>query len=183
MQNNTWHPFIRGQHWLTVLLMLLCLVAVWSHEAFEKSDPLRAQLMQLHFLSGGLVGLLTLSRVLTRQWTTAPTHNMPATLKSLAKAGHIGLYGLMALLPILGFVAVSGKGQVIDLLGLFQLDPLPIDKTLAKGIKKIHEGLANGLIVLIALHIGAALCHALLFKDKVLDAMLGKSTVKLPSAE
>lgn len=175
MENSNWSPLIRAQHWLAVLLMILCIGAVWSHEAFDKSNPLRGQLMQLHFLLGGAIGLLTLPRLLTRVLVTSPAHSMTPVVALLSKAGHLGLYLLMVLLPICGYMAVSGKAQPINLLGWVDIPPLPVSQEIAKVFKELHEGLANALIALVALHVAAALFHALVLKDKVLHAMVGRA--------
>ena len=175
MQNLNWPPLIRAQHWLTVLLMILCISAVWSHEAFDKSDPLRGQLMQLHFLLGGIIGLLTLPRLLTRALVKGPVFPMSPVVALLAKAGHLGPYLLMILLPICGYVAVSGKGLPIALLGLADIPPLPVSNEVAKVFKELHETLGNVLIAFVALHVAAALFHALVLKDKVLHSMVGRA--------
>lgn len=175
MQSNNWNPAIRAQHWLTVLLMILCVGAVWGHEAFDKTDPLRAQLMQLHFLLGGAIGLLTLLRLATRAFITGPAHATTPTLALLAKLGHLGIYLLMLALPVCGYIAVSGKGVPINLLGLIEIPALPVGKEWGKAFKELHEGLANGLLALLALHVAAAVLHAVVLKDKVLHSMLGRA--------
>ena len=158
--------------------------AVWGHEAFEKSDPMRAQLMQMHFLSGGLIGLLTLVRVAIRAFVAAPSHSMAPMIARLAKLTHFGLYFLMLCLPVLGYIAVSGKGQSINLFGLLSIEPLPISKETAKISKELHEGLGNALVTLVTLHIAAALFHAAVLKDGVVQSMTGgkkpKSNVSVP---
>ncbi len=175
MQSNNWNPAIRAQHWLTVLLMIVCIGAVWGHEAFDKTDPLRAQLMQLHFLLGGAIGLLTLPRLATRAFIQGPNHATTPMLALLAKLGHLGIYLLMLALPLCGYIAVSGKGLPIDLLGLIEIPALPVSKEWGKAFKELHEGLANGLIALVALHVAAAVFHAVVLKDKVLHSMLGRA--------
>ena len=175
MKNANWPLLVRIQHWLTVLLMILCIGAVWSHEAFDKSNPLRAQLMQVHFLLGGVIGLLTLLRLMTRALVKGPVHAMTPVVTLLAKAGHLGLYLLMILLPICGYIAVSGKGQPINLLGWVEMPPLPVGTEIGKVFKELHEGLGNALIALVALHVAAALFHAWVLKDKVLHSMLGRA--------
>jgi len=177
MQPLNWPPLVRIQHWLTVLLMVLCIGAVWSHEAFDKSNPLRAQLMQLHFLLGGLIGLLILPRFLTRAFVRGPLHAMPPLVALLAKAGHLAIYLLIVLLPICGYVAVSGKGLPIDLLGLLEIPPLPVSTQVAKLVKELHEWFGNAMVALVALHVAGAIFHAVVLKDKVLHAMLGRATV------
>ena len=175
MQNNNWNPAIRAQHWLTVLLMIVCVGAVWGHESFDKTNPLRAQLMQLHFLLGGTIGFLTVFRLLTRTFIKAPPHSMTPVVALMAKLGHIGLYLLMVLLPICGYVAVSGEGLPNNLLGLIEVPALPVGKDVAGVFKELHEGLANGLIALVALHVTAAVFHAVVLKDKVPHSMLGRA--------
>ena len=83
---------------------------------------------------------------------------------------------LMLALPICGYVAVSGKGLPISLLGLVDIPPLAVSSDVAKGFKELHEGLANGLIALVALHVAAALFHAVVLKDQVLQTMLGRAS-------
>ncbi len=176
MNDSNWNPLVRTLHWLTVLLMTVCVAAVWSHEAFDKADPVRAGLMQLHFLLGAAIGLLTLPRLLTRSLIAAPAHAMKPAIAWLARAGHVGLYLLMVLLPACGYVAVSGKGMPIDLLGFVEVPPLPVDKALAKTFKELHEGLANALIALVVLHVAAAVFHAVVLKDRVLQSMVGRAS-------
>lgn len=174
MENN-WNPGSRALHWLTLLVVIVCVSAVWAHEAFDKTDPVRAQLMQLHFLLGGTIGLLTVLRLIMRSATQAPKHQMPHNIQLLAKLGHLGLYALLLALPICGYIAVSGKGLPINLLNLVELPPLAVDKELAHQIKEVHEGLASAFIALVGIHVAAALYHAFFLKDQVLAAMLGRS--------
>ena len=176
MQNPNWPPLVRIQHWVTVLLVVLCIGAAWSHEAFDKSNPLRTQLMQFHFLLGGVIGLLMLPRLLTRALVNSPVHSMTPLLTTLAKAGHLGLYLLMVLLPLCGYVAVSGKGQAIDLLGWLEIPPLPVSTGVAKVFKELHEGLGNAFVALVGLHVAAVLFHAVILKDKVLHSMVGRAS-------
>lgn len=176
MQTLNWPPLVRIQHWLTVLLVVLCIGAVWSHEAFDKSNPLRAQLMQLHFLLGGLIGLLTVPRLLTRALVKKPVYEMSPLVALLAKAGHLGLYLLMVLLPVCGYVAASGKGLPIDLLGLLEIPALPVSKEVAKVFKELHEVLGNAMIALVVIHVAAAIFHAVVLKDKVLHSMVGRAS-------
>lgn len=175
MPPKNWNPAVRVLHWLAVLLVVGCVGAVWSHESFDKADPLRGQLMQLHFLLGGTIGLLTLLRLVTRALLPSPHHVMPPLIATLAKAGHLGLYLLLLLLPVCGYVAVSGKGLPINLLGIVELPPLGVSKDVAGVFKEIHEVLANGLIGLVCIHVAAALYHFKVLKDDVLQSMLGRA--------
>lgn len=175
MQGNNWNPVVRVLHWLTVLVAVVCVVAVWSHEIFDKGSVLRAQLMQLHFLLGGLIGLLALLRLPVRLLSKAPDHRMSVLVARLSGLAHLGLYALMFLLPLCGYVGASGKGLPIDLLGLLQLPPAPVGKEVAHLAKEVHEGMANAFIGLVGLHVAATLYHAIILRDKVLHSMVGRA--------
>ena len=175
MTSANWNPLVRALHWLGVIALAACVGAVWGHEAFAKTDPLRAQLMQLHFLLGGAIAALTVLRLITRATVSAPRHALPPLIGKLAKLGHLGLYLLLLALPLCGYIAVSGKGMPISLMGFVDVPPLPVAEGIAKGFKEIHEGLANALLALVGLHVAAALYHFVVLKDAVLQSMLGRA--------
>lgn len=175
MNTKNWSPLSRAQHWLAAVFVVMCVCAVWGHEAFDRSSPLRGQLMQLHFLLGGFLGLLTVVRLGTRLLVKAPKHEMAPGIAFAAKVGHLALYGLLLALPIAGYLTVSGKGVPIDLLGLVTLQPLPVSKEAAVLFKEVHEVLGNALVAMVGLHVAAAVYHALILKDKVLHSMLGRA--------
>jgi len=60
----------------------------------------------------------------------------------------------------------------VNYFGLFELpDLVDKDKALGDQLKLIHELLANGLMVLVGLHILAALKHQFIDKDGLLGRM------------
>ena len=66
----------------------------------------------------------------------------------------------------------SAKGYTVNYFGLFELpDLVDKDKALGDQLKLIHELLANGLMVLVGLHILAALKHQFIDKDGLLGRM------------
>lgn len=175
MRSENWNWAIRWLHWLTVWVVLGCVLAVWSHEAFDKGSVGRALLMQWHFVLGGLIGLLALSRLLLRRVLSAPVHGMSPITALLARLGHGGLYALMLLLPLTGYVGASGKGLPLDLLGLWQLPPAPVGREVAHVAKEVHEALGNAFIGLLGVHVAAVAYHAIILRDKVLQSMLGRA--------
>lgn len=162
MKNTNWHPAVRLQHWLTVALLLVCVGAIPGREAFDKTDLLRAELKQLHFLAGAALAALVLLRLWTRFVTRAPAHDaMHPAVAAASRLGHAALYGLLLVLPPLGYAAASGKGVPVEMLGLVKVAPLAIDPGTAKSLKALHESLAYGLLGLIGVHVAAAVHHAL----------------------
>lgn len=175
MNDPNWHPAIRTQHWLAVALLIVCVGAIWGADAFEKTDVLRGQMKQLHFLAGVAVGLAVLLRLTTRFYVRAPARATVPGLAWASRLTHIALYALLVVLPVLGYAAASGKGVPLSLLGVFELAPLPVDKATAHALKALHEALAYGLLGLVGLHVGAAIYHAAVLRDRVLQAMLGRA--------
>lgn len=170
-----WPRPVRILHWLSAALVIGCLLAVWGHEFYPKGNPTRTMLMQLHFLAGGLIGLLVLVRIGVRMSASAPKHPMPSWMAKMASLAHVALYASLVALPVAGYVAVSGKGAPLDILGLFEMPPLPVSKELAGFAKESHEVLGNLLVFMLFLHIGAAAMHARMLGDKVLAGMLGRA--------
>lgn len=172
---KTWNMGVRSMHWLFAVLVVGCVLTVWGHEAFDKGTAMRAFLMQLHFGLGGLVGLLILPRITVRLFSTSPEHGMPRLMHLAAQAAHLGLYALLVAMPVLGYIAVSGKGLPIALPFGIALPPLPVSQGFASGAKEVHEALATGLLVLVGAHVAAAVYHALVLKDGVLRSMTGRA--------
>ena len=174
MNPKNWPLGTRILHWLSALLLAACAVAVWSHEAFPKGTPERALAMQIHFALGIGLGAFALCRIAARLFTKAPSHPMSPAMQAAAKIGHAALYILLIAAPLAAYAALSAKGNPINI-GFALLPPLPVNPELGKTLIELHEGLANALLGLIALHAAAAFYHAFKLKDQVLASMLGKA--------
>jgi cytochrome b561 len=92
--------------------------------------------------------------------------------QTIAKANEYGLYALLFVQPITGLSRVLFHGQPFELL-IWKvpalLEPKPAISLL---FAEAHEFGAKALIVLIGLHVGAALFHRLVLRDDVLQRML-----------
>jgi cytochrome b561 len=87
----------------------------------------------------------------------------------------------MLAIPVVGWLMSSAKGYTVNYFGLFELpDLVDKDKVLGHQLKEIHELLANGLMVLVGLHIMAALKHQFIDRDGLLGRMtfLGSTNEK-----
>ena len=89
---------------------------------------------------------------------------------------HWLLYALMILIPLSGwvFTSASPKRHPLEFFGLFPLPMFPVtqDKEVSHLVAERHEQLAWLMIALLVLHIGAALKHRFLDRDRTLDRML-----------
>lgn len=165
-------------HWATALVI----AAAWTLGATMEElprGPARAAGLDLHATLGLFVVAAVLARLLWRAANPSPAAG--EGLGGLAaRAMHLALYGVMLAVPLSGLAAQWGRGRGVSaFLGAVTL-PLPawLQGGLLGGLLggrawgEVHEGAANLLLVLIGLHVGAALVHHLVLRDGVLARML-----------
>jgi cytochrome b561 len=127
-------------------------------------DPAeRFDLTQIHKTIGVIVLALTVARLCLRVLTTAPKQECVPLLLA-AKATHAGLYALLLLLPLSGWLMATTTPVRVPtiMFGLFSLPyPLAPDLATYRGAHAMHVGGAISLALLVPLHAAAALAHAL----------------------
>lgn len=98
---------------------------------------------------------------------------LPDWQKIAARFVHLSFYALMFALPMTGWLMSCVAGIPVSLFGLFTLpDLLPRDDYLFQQLIDVHKWLGYALILLIFVHVGAALRHHFVFKDDTLRRML-----------
>jgi cytochrome b561 len=168
-------------HWAIAVLIIANLTIGLLHQSLLKGT------ITLHKSIGMLVLALSILRLLWRLTHRSPP--LPATVKrwekGLAHAADWLLYALMILIPLSGwvFTSASPKRHPLDFFGLFPLPMFPVaqDKTVSSIVAERHEQLAYLMVALLLLHIGAALKHRFVDRDRTLDRMLpglGSARVK-----
>lgn len=170
---NDYGTFARALHWLAAL----CVVVAWLIGTFIDDLPKagEARLMFVHMSLGLTILALLLVRVgwrFVRPVAALDTALGPA-LEVAARVMQWLLYALMLALPISGIVLEFARGQPLPLFGIAEIaSPWARDRAFARSVKEVHEVLANGLLVLAALHAAAALFHHVVLKDRTLLRML-----------
>lgn len=157
-------------HWLTAVAILLMLISGLA--AVNTADTaVELNLLRAHATMGALVGVLTLLRIVW--WLFFDRR--PAAAASLSRGQamasrvvHYGLYAVVLVMVSSGIGTVLLSGAAAQLTGGAPL-PLP-DFTLAPAFT-VHGLLARGLIILLAGHIGAALWHQFIRRDRLLARM------------
>jgi cytochrome b561 len=166
-------------HWLTVLLITGQLATAWLREAVGHESSLAMELLATHRANGLLIWTVGLLRLVWRH-NFAYLPPFPAAMSKLqqtiAKANEYGLYVLLFVQPITGLSRVLFHGQPFEVL-IWKvpalLEPKPAISIL---FAEAHEFGAKALIVLIGLHVGAALFHRLVLRDDVLQRMLPQNS-------
>jgi cytochrome b561 len=90
-----------------------------------------------------------------------------------AHANHLLLYVFFVVQPLSGYVNAAAAGHAVNLIGLVAIPPLlPEDARLSQIADAVH--LAGQFVVyaLVAVHVAAALMHALIRRDGVFERML-----------
>lgn len=165
-------------HWL-LALVILAMFGMGLYMADLPFSPTRMKLYNWHKWAGVCFLLLTVLRVVWRVTHRPPalpqtvTLAMPGWQMQAYHATHHLMYALFLAVPLLGWAYSSAAGYPIVLFGVLPLpDFVGPDKALAELIKPLHGLSAWALIVLAALHIGAALKHHWLDRDGLMLRML-----------
>ncbi len=177
-----WGWVSRLLHWVMAAVVLFEL-GLGLRMANFTPDPLEEfRLAQIHKSWGFVILVLALLRLGWRLGAgpaPAPPATMPRWQVRAAAASHAVLYALMLGLPISGWAMVSAS-PIQDVLGidntvfgLFAMpDPwVPGVEAVETAARAVHVGCALALALLLVLHVGAALKHALIDRDDVLARM------------
>ncbi|NMG44391.1 cytochrome b [Aromatoleum toluvorans] len=161
-------------HWLIAILVLVALPLGYYMTDLSLS-PRKLQLISWHKWIGFTVLLLFIPRVIVRltRRVPAPVTTMPGWQRTIASITHVALYALMVAVPATGWLMSSAKGFPVVYLGLVPLpDLVGKDEALGNLLKSTHEVLTSGLLILVGLHIAAALKHHIIDRDETLARMV-----------
>ena len=168
----------KALHWVTAVLVLGLLAVgfamVWLVTDFGR----KFELFQLHKSFGVLVFVLVLARLAWRRANPAvpaPPHDLRPWERRAALVTHHGFYALLLLMPVTGWAMASAStlGVPTVVFGLFTLpNPFGPSAALEQVMAVVHGTLAVALLLLLAVHVAAALRHHFILHDDVLVRML-----------
>lgn len=171
-------------HWLTAACMLPTLaIAVYMDSLHEKvpGDPQKYfAVLPWHKTLGFLVLCILVFRLpwYMRNLRPADPQGISRLQSVLAHLVHWTLYGLMLVLPLLGWLGTSAGVGKFKLFTLFEM-PRPLAKNLelSQQLYDIHVVLGWTAIALVLVHIAAALWHQFVARDGLLRRMWFGGTV------
>jgi cytochrome b561 len=161
-------------HWL-VAILIIAAFALGSVMTDMRISPSKLQYYSWHkWLGVTVLGFVAL-RLLTRLLSGAPAYpaSMKGWEKQLASATHVFLYLLMFAVPLSGYFYTLAAGYPVVYLGLYELPSLIAPNPELKPLlKDLHEALTTAILVVVALHLAAALKHHFIDKDGIFQRML-----------
>ena len=174
---SPYSPVARTLHWITVIAVFgmipVGLTMSYRGNVLDLWDGLTNSLYSGHKLLGFLVLWLMVGRLAYRLLHGAPP-DVPTLAwweKAASHLVHWLLYGLLLVVPMLGWIGVS-LYPALDIFGLFNLPALAKpNEDAAKRVLDVHGKLALTLGALALLHIAAALYHRLIRRDGVMRRM------------
>ena len=158
-------------HW-TMAAMVLTMLCIGL--AMVTSLANYHALVSLHRPLGIAILVLVVVRFVNRQLSPLPPFpdTMSPTERRMARLSELLMYGLMFVLPLVGWGMLSAASYPIVLYGPIHLPPiLPHNVTLYAVLRKAHTTLAYLFIFTFLAHFGAILFHTLIVRDGILKRM------------
>ena len=158
-------------HWLSAIVIAVLIILGLIGADLSNDSSVKPLMLAVHMVLGVTILLLTLGRV--AWWRFAdrrpdPVAGMPEWQETVARLVHILLYVAVLALAGTGIALVATSGAVPVLFGSEGTLPNFWDF----GPRLPHRIIAFALIGLMFFHIGAAIYHQAVMKDRLMDRML-----------
>lgn len=127
----------------------------------------------LHKSFGVVILALMVPRILAKLAFRKPDYAVPLTgfERGASGAVHGLLYVALVAMPVAGWLATDLSDYPVEFFGSVIPGMLTKDAELGATLYEVHGALGFAILVLVAVHIGAALMHGLVKRDGVLSRM------------
>ena len=164
----------RVLHWLVAALVLI-MIPLGVVIANEWGGPWQTPLYNLHKSIGAVILPLVVGRLIWR--LTHPPLPLPTDIPPIqqlaAHTTHWALYALLIAQPLVGWIATSAHPAPLPVFGLFELPKIwRADQPFSTRLFAVHRWMGIAIGGVAAIHIGAALHHHFVRKDRVLMRMI-----------
>jgi cytochrome b561 len=160
-------------HWLVVALLLVQYPLGWlMPDVHHGMKPGAGMIFHVSF--GIVLLLLIIVRLAWRlAHPVAPESSLPSWQRLSSEAVHWLLYALVLATTITGWLFASFRGWSVS---FFYLVPLPMlaseNAAAGKVIDGWHQAMEWTLLVVIGIHVAAALAHIFVYRDRIMQRML-----------
>ena len=153
---------------------ILIFAALLVGFAMVNSVDSYAALVSAHMTIGFVVLLLVLARIINRFVTVLPI--WPPTIGAiegkLIRYSELGMYALISIQPLIGWLMVSASGKPPVVFGMWKLPRIaPFDADLFFVLRQAHSVGAYLLVAVIAGHVSMVLWHTVALRDGMLMPM------------
>jgi cytochrome b561 len=161
-------------HWL-VAISVIIQAPLGIILVYAELGAWQDRLYNFHKSLGVLILILMVLRLLNRLivGAPAPEPTIANWQRTLSSSVHGGLYLLLILQALVGYWANSAFGAATPFFGLFEIPPIGgKNEPLSGNLFMLHRWIGIALILLVGLHVAAALQHYFIQRDGVLQRML-----------
>ena len=158
-------------HWLMALLILIMFFALLGFYP-EMNNQDRTIMLIGHSSIGTIISVLALIRISKRFVLKheRPQHDLPSKQATAAKYTHYGLYLLMVLVPLSGYLTANFHHLPVQLFGSIMINGTANAEAFST-IRLLHSTFVVLLIFMVIVHVFAALMHKFVLKDNVLHSI------------
>lgn len=160
-------------HWLIVALLVVQYSIGWLMPDLHRGmQP--GVLMTLHISVGFTILVLIVLRLIWRlTHPVAPESSLAGWQRLSSELVHWLLYILVLATTISGWLFASFRGWSVSFFYLLPMPMLSSDNAAAgRAIDGLHQAAEWTLLVLIGLHVAAALAHVFIYRDRIMQRML-----------
>jgi cytochrome b561 len=160
-------------HWLVVALLLVQYMIGWLMPDVHRGMKPGVG-MTLHISFGIVILILIVSRFAWRlAHPVAPESSLPPWQRISSEGVHWLLYALVLATTVSGWLFASFRGWGVTFFYLFPMPMLTSDNAAAgKTIDGLHQVMEWSLLVVIGIHVAAALVHIFFYRDRIMQRML-----------
>ena len=165
-----YHKSIITLHWLIAIIVLILIALGLNMVDIERGTPERAFYYNLHKSFGVTLLLLMMARIYFRIKFKSPP--LPSSVsifqQTVARASHFIIYISLVLMPLSGLIASQFTKYGVKYFGLFTIPPLfSQNKFYYDLFQNLHKAFAIVIMVMVSIHIFAALKHIFVDKDNI----------------
>ena len=160
-------------HWLIVALLVVQYLIGWLMPDIHRGQKPGAA-MTFHVSVGLTILVLIVLRFAWRlTHPVAPENSLPPWQRLSSEAVHWLLYVLVLATTVTGWLFASFRGWSMSFFFLAPMPMLASDNAAAgKTIDGLHQVAEWALLVVIGIHVAAALAHVFVYRDRIMQRML-----------
>lgn len=170
IQNTRYHPLQVSFHWLVVILLFATFL-LGKYMSGLTNDSAKIPFLGIHIALGFITLVVIVVRFIVRLRLPKPVSATTgdAFIDWVGKAVHDALYLLVFLMGLSGISLSLQSGLLPSVFGTSGAS-LPADFFEFRA-RMLHGFIAPALLVLIVVHVGAALYHQFALRDNLLSRM------------